>query len=239
MTHRFTRLMILSACAMLLAAVPASAALCSDGVSLTTYLTGSYSCSIGNLTFSNFSYVPSGSNPVPAADVTVDTLGPTSTGASFVSSLFPTDVGLEFGAPWSVPPGTSTDAAIGFDVTYAGGAASISDAGLDQTSGITGTGQASVVENGCSGAVFPCTQEWGLLTNSSSFAADTIFTPTGTISVSKDISVASGSNGTATISLVQDVFSTVVPEPQGLPVLLGFGLVAGLVLRKKFQSARG
>jgi hypothetical protein len=235
MTQRFTRLMILSACAMLLAAVPASAALCQDGVALTTYTTAGYSCTIGSLTFSNFQYI--GSTPVAPGNVTVDTLGPASTGASYVDALFPTDVGLEFSAAWTVPPGTSIDDDISFQVSAAA-PATIEDAGLVQIGGVTGTGTASVAEDGCSGATFPCTQQWGLLTNSNTFAAGTIFSPTGTISVSKDISVLSGSNGTATISLVQDVFSTVVPEPQGLPVLLGFGLIAGLVFRKKFQSAR-
>jgi hypothetical protein len=71
------------------------------------------------------------------------------------------------------------------------------------------------------------------------FANDTIFTPTGTISVTKDINVI-GSNGTASITNVVDVFSqTTVPEPRTVSLFLSLGLFAGIVLRKKFQGARG
>lgn len=245
MTHKVTRLLIILACAGVLSLFTAAATplpTCANDWTIAQYIS-TYNpgggCVIGDKIFSQFSYIPSGNNAIPSTDVTVGTLGPVSTGAAQVDSLFPTDIGLEFAAPWTVPPGTTTDAAIGFDVTIGSGPLEIEDAGLVQTSGVTGTGTASVVEDGCSGAVFPCTQEWNVLTNNNSFAADTIFTPTGTISVSKDISVASGSNGTATISLVQDVFSqTAVPEPRNVALLLGFGLVAGLALKKKFQSVR-
>jgi hypothetical protein len=245
MTNKVTRLLIILACAGVLSLFTAAATplpTCANDWSLASYIS-TYNpgggCVIGDKIFSNFSYIGSGNNPVPSTDVTVGTLGPAGSGAASVSSEFASDIGLEFAAPWTVPPGTTTDGAIGFDVTIGSGPLEIEDAGLVQTSGVTGTGTASVVENGCSGAVFPCTQQWNVLTNANTFAADTIFTPTGTISVSKDISVASGSNGTATISLVQDVFSqTSVPEPRSLSLLLGFGLVAGLALKKKFQSVR-
>jgi hypothetical protein len=243
MTHRFTRLMILSACATLLAAVPAVAGLCADGVSLTTYTTSGYSCTIGGVTFSNFEYTASGTNPIAASSVTVDSLGPAGSGASFPSLIFPSDVGLQFSAPWNATSNNVTsDAAIEFEVTIPG-ATSIEDAGLDQVSGITGTGAAGVVETGCNGPfnppLQPCNTTWGLLTNNTNQATGTIFAPTGSVIVGKDISVTAGSNGTASLSVVQDVFSTVVPEPRGLPALLGFVLVAGLALRKKLQSVRG
>ena len=245
MTQKVTRLLIILACAGVLSLFTAAATplpTCSNDWTIAQYIS-TYNpgggCVIGDKIFSNFSYIGSGNNPVPGTDVVVGTLGPTGTGAAAVDSLFPSDIGLEFSASWTVPPGTSSDAAIGFEVTIGSGPLNIEDAGLVQTSGVTGTGVASVVEDGCSGAVFPCTQEWNVLTNNNSFAADTIFTPTGTISVSKDITVQSGSNGTATISLVQDVFSqTAVPEPRSLSLLLGFGLVAGLALKKKFQGVR-
>jgi hypothetical protein len=245
MTNKVTRLLIILACAGVLSLFTAAATplpTCASDWSIAQYIStynGNGGCVVGDKIFSNFSYIASGDNAIPGTDVTVQTIGPAGSGATNIDNTFPSDIGLEFAAPWTVPPGTSTDAAIGFDVTIGSGPLEIEDAGLVQTSGVTGTGTASVVENGCSGAVFPCTQEWNVLTNANDFANDTIFTPTGTISVSKDISVASGSNGTATISLVQDVFSqTSVPEPRSLSLLLGFGLVAGLALKKKFQSVR-
>jgi hypothetical protein len=216
---------------------------CAGDATLAFYIStynGSGGCSVGDKIFSNFSYSGSATvNPVTSSEVTVQTVGPASTGATDVSGIFPNDIGLQFNSSWTVPPGTFSDGAIGFDVTVGTGPMEIEDAGLVQIGGVTGTGVASVSENGCSGAVFPCTQQWSVLTNANTFANDTIFTPTGTISVQKDITVNSGTNGTATISVVQDVFSqTAVPEPKSVSLLLGFGLVAGLALRKKFQSVR-
>jgi hypothetical protein len=60
--------------------------------------------------------------------------------------------------------------------------------------------------------------------------------------VSKDINVNAGTGDGfdyASITKVTDVFSvSAVPEPRALSLLLGLGLVAGFVIRKKFQGAR-
>ena len=83
-----------------------------------------------------------------------------------------------------------------------------------------------------------CSQMWSLVTsqtsNSSATSAHTFYLPTGSLTVSKDITAVDGSsaNAFASVSLVQDTFSQ-VPEPRALAMLLGLGLIAGLGLKKE------
>jgi len=202
-----------------------------------TYFTTGFSCYIGDLDFSDFTYTPSGTNPVADTLVTVDAINGGSAG-----------IGFSFNAPWTASlPDESSDAAIGFNVSViGGGAATLEDAALAQTAGVNGGGTASVAENGCSNPApppTPCSQEWSVLTlqspNTDDFANDVIYSPTGTISVSKDINVVSGTgpSGFAALSVVEDTFSQ-VPEPRSLAMLLGLALVAGLSLKKKLQGVQ-
>ena len=242
MRKNLIRLLIFSACALTLALVPASAAVtptCADGQTLAYYIANySGGCQIGDKIFSNFGYTgPSGTGIAPTpAGITVNTIDGTNV-------VYPGDIGLSFNGTWDAEAGQTADGNIAFQVTVVGGANQlIEDAAIVQSSGVEGNGQAKVTENGCSGAVYPCTQTWGVVTVQNgqvdNFAHNTIFTPTGTISVTKDINVI-GNNGSAAITNVVDVFSqTTVPEPRTVSMLLGFGLVAGLVFRRKFQSVR-
>lgn len=243
MNHK--RILIALACAITLSLFTAAATPvnpCPDGSSLATYIAdygGSTGCQIGDKIFSNFVYTgPSGSGLAPAPQyVTVNTINGT-------NNIFPGDIGLSFNGTWDATAGQTADSNIAFDVTVVGGGPQqIEDAGVVQSAGVTGNGKAQVTENGCSGAVFPCTATWGVVTlqqgQTNNFANDSIFAPTGTISVTKDINVI-GNNGTASITNVIDVFSqTTVPEPRTVSLFLSVGLFAGLLLRKKFQSARG
>jgi hypothetical protein len=247
MRNVVTKLAILVACAMALSLFTASATplpTCPNASSLATYIAtygGSSGCQIGDKIFSNFSYngpSASGGGTAPSpSGITVDTINGT-------NSIFPGDIGLSFDGTWNAPSGATADGNINFEVTVVNGANEmITDAGIVQSGGVTGNGLAEVTENGCSGAVYPCTQTWGVVTvqsgQTNNFANDQIFSPTGTISVTKDINVI-GNNGTASITTVIDVFSqTAVPEPRTVSLFLGLALFGGLALRKKFQSARG
>jgi hypothetical protein len=244
-THKFSRYMILAIGALGLSALPALAdnacASYAGSDNGSTYFTTGFSCYIGNLDFSNFTYTSSGSpssNAIPAADVTVDVINGGNAGTGF-----------SFNSSWTaVGAGAFSDADIGFNVTVlGGGAATLEDAALIQTGGVDGTNTgsiASVAENGCSNPSSgfpPCSQTWGVLTaqtsNTNASANDVIYSPTGTISVSKDITAhdGTGANTFSTISLVEDTFSQ-VPEPRSLAMLLGLVLVAGLSLKKKLQA---
>lgn len=214
---------------------------CPDGASLSTFLVAGYSCQVGDKMFSNFSYVSSafgGALAVPASGVTVDTLGPAGTGAS----IFDANIGLQFNSGWNALAGQTTDADIGFTVTVLGGALQIEDFGLAQVSGVLPNGSASVVENGCGPA--PCTpSELAVMTfdsggSNTQRVADTMFSPLGSVTVSKDISVTGGTTGSAHLSLVSDTFSQVViPEPMTLAFIGGGLALLGVArLRRRAKA---
>jgi hypothetical protein len=204
-----------------------------SGTALSNWLTSGFSCTVGDKTFSNFTYIASGTNPVPASGVTVNAIGPASTGAGILG----TNIGLQFNAPWNAAQmGLSSDAAIGFTVTVSSGPALISDLGLAQVSGINPNGSASVAELIC-GTGPTCTPNaFSTLTFQSSTtcpgpscvltATTTLTSNFGSVNVIKDIAASGGGvlGGFADVSVVQDTFSqTSIPEPVSMG-LLGGGL---------------
>jgi hypothetical protein len=212
---------------------------CSNGQNLSVYLAtvdahdDTYSCEIGDKIFSNFTFTSSaqgGATAVTAAGVTVGIItGP--------------DIGLSFNASWTASANQTIDSVIGFRVTViSGGPLLIEDFGLAQTSGVTGNGSASVTEDGCGPA--PCTpgplevMTFDLGGSNTQRVNETIFSPIGSVQVSKDINVIGGTvpPSLSIISLVSDTFSqTSVPEPLTFATL-GGGLIALGLLRRK--SAR-
>jgi hypothetical protein len=175
------------------------------------------SCTIGSLTFSNFSYSSAsfgGATAVPAAGVTVTPI----TGS---------EVGFEFEAPWIVSSAQGLDSTIDYTVT-----GPITDLILSMAGyGITDGGDVSVAETSA-------TPPLSLLVfdnSTGSLASDSV---TGlsltTLTVTKDIAVL-GNGGTAGLSIVNNEFSTgSVPEPASM-LLLGSGLLAlaGYARRRK------
>jgi hypothetical protein len=187
------------------------------GVSYSIWVnTPGFTCTNGDKTFSTFSYTPSGSNPIPVASVTVQAI----TDASG-------NLGLQFNAPWNAAGANTTDAAIGFSVQVTNGPALIKDASLVQSgSNFTGAGVARIDEDLCGPS--PCVPvSVGLFTINSANQVqtmdNTVFSPTGSVQVLKDLAV-NANGGSAAISQVQDTFSQTVPEPTSL-ALLASGLV--------------
>jgi hypothetical protein len=218
-----------------------SAAPCVNGDTLAQYVSmyATAGCTYGGFTFSDFTYTDSasgaGGSLVTARDVYVYT------------AINADGSGLSFEASWDADGyGSTSDGDVAFNVTVDSGAESITDAGLAQTGGVAGSGIATVSEQGC--GPIPCVPgTWQVLTfdagtgpGEDQSSADTLLTSTGSVRVSKDINANAGTGDgfdEATITKVTDVFST-VPEPRALSLLLGLGLVAGFVFRKKFQGAR-
>ncbi|GEM_PF-4078342 len=186
--------------------------------SLTTYLVNGYSCTDGNVTFSNFAYsgtATGGAVAIPASGIEVLPGYGTS--------------GLKFDAGWSVGPGEGLDSLIGYTAT------SSTITGL--TLGMAGYGSAkdgivTVAETTSNG------QHLLVYTDSGgTVATDAISFPSVTsLSVTKDITVRGNEAGTATVSAVSNALTT-VPEPTALG-LFGTGLIglAGLIRRFRYSA---
>jgi hypothetical protein len=195
--------------------------------SYTAYLGAGFTCTSGNLAFSAFGYSSSANpagNAIPASGLTV------------TPQTQDSNEGFQFAGGWNV--GTQAggvasfqDSVVSFTVT----SSVITDLHLFFNGSFTGTGTSSVVESYCLNHVLagcPAGSSGSIsVTNPPpSFNAVVFFAPVTSVSVSKDIHVDSGTNGTASISQVINTFSS--PEPLSF-VLLGSGLLGLGLLRKR------
>jgi len=180
---------------------------------------GSYAI-VGNLEFSNFTYVPTPVGSPPAASaVTV---------SSFTS--VPSEPGITFNGVFTAAAGSTVDYAISYSVTTTDGTL-ITDAYLSLGGpAFTGTGTVSIGESilNSQGTVIS-TIPFAVFIPGQSFDTTALFPPESTIIVQKDIAVNGGSNG-ATFSFVNQGFST-IPEPASM-ALLGIGLSGLFTLRR-------
>lgn len=234
MTLRFNRFLIVAACAAIGSSFSAWASSCSSYTTLDEFLGSSFSCTVGDKTFSDFTYssiASSGVTPVVASEVDVSSVD---SGG---------EIGLEFESVWEASGANAfDDSTIGFVVTVTGASELVDDAQVALPSGSVDTlsGVSSVSEGGCGPA--PCIPgTWDIFTFDSSSGANTanastiLATPTGSVQVTKDISVSTGSGGgLAILSNVEDTFSQIaVPEPRTISMFLGLVFVAGLAFRKR------
>lgn len=185
-------------------ALSASASTCGPAL-LTTYDMSGFTCTLGDLTFSDFVYTPIvfGGATAPAdasVDVTPVISGP-ETGLDFAST-----------SPWQVSAGQLDQSSLTFDVTTSnpGG---LTDIYLAMAGGFTGNGSASVTEDTGSAGVFT-----ELATGIAMPSDSTTFTPVGSLSVKNGINLVGGSGGSGAevggfLNLFSEAPMSTVPEP--------------------------
>jgi len=177
-------------------------------------------------TFSNFTFSSSSIPPgVPLL---------TPAGVTVKEFLAGTESGITFSGAFFAPAGTVVDYALSYVVTAPAGSV-INDATLSGVfSTFGGTGSVSVGEslfNSANGALLGTLE----IASPPGAASDTITFPSvNQILVQKDIILVGGSNG-ASISFVNQGFSsTAVPEPTSM-ALLGIGMTGFLAFRRLFK----
>jgi len=206
--------------AIIFASPQAQAAACTSGT-WASYL-GLASCTIGNLQFSDFSFLAGGNTGVTAAQIGV---APITTSG---------DEGFEFNPAFNVTGTQISDAKLDFKVTALSG--TISDLSIFFNGAFSGTGSTSFSETYCTTS-FTTGCNVFQVTNPPTDLSKTIdIAPVTALFITKDINASGGGTGQASVSDVKNQFSQHVPEPASLAIfgtaLAGLGLV-GLRRRRK------
>jgi hypothetical protein len=196
---------------------------------ITSYNTQANACQIADKIFWGFALTPgssaSGGEPtasqIQVQDVPFD-------GVSNVGIIFNS-------GGWITSFGTVLDSVISYHVATASGFPAIKDATLTITGTLTGTGGSGTVTESLTPAVPGSPLVTAL---PSPVSVNITFVPVSTFAVSDEVKVVGGVGFTdfAHISIVENDFSQVIPEPYGI-ALMGSGLLAlGIARRRRIRS---
>jgi hypothetical protein len=207
--------------ALLLAIPSAGWAGACGNATLAAYDAPGFSCTIGPLLFSSFSYSSSASGGA---------IAPPDSGINVLPVTLGGESGFQFSGAFLASSNQTADGVIGYSVTCQG--CNLTDWLLSMVAGATGTGSASVVEVATNGQSLFTFVGGGtnILSDSGTFTAGP------TTGVTKDIGVSGGTAGAAHLSVVDNLWSTsAVPEP-GTLAMFGSGIIGiAVILRRKIN----
>ena len=236
---------LLFVCPVLLFAASAWGSTCSTSM-LSSYIVSGFSCTEGDLMFSNFSYIPGGLPTAGNVEVT-----PVNDG---------TDFGFFFSGAFQSAAGMSSDAILAYNIGTVDKAAAMTGNTVSLISyGATGGGNVQIVEGICTAALsgagacpsgsshsVSASYNAGPPPSGTQSGSVTFASPTNTEEVSKNI-ITNGANGSAAISEFENTVQVSggggstgggpVPEP-GSAFTIGSGLIAtSQLLRKKLRRS--
>jgi len=202
------------------------AAACTDGTLASYEGLGSTGCTIDGLTFANFGF---------SGSATGGALAPTATAVNVVAcpeaNPFCSDLPAgEEGFVFQVSSSTTSNETVDAGITYTVSGQIVDALALTAGGGTSGTGSIFVDETSNPSLV-------NLHVIGGSGTDTQTFAPVSNLTVTKDIAVSGGTDGTASLSFVANGWST-VPEPSTLAFLMvgSLGLLGFAKRRQKKQA---